>query len=189
MWSSELTQGERCKIHPTVLFFGKVILGDDVTIHAYSIIGGQPLSADRILEPFPHYIPRVSGRPVVIEDKVIILNHSLIQTGVHIGRGSIIGNRVHIGHDSQIGECCRIHTGSQLAGHVTMKTRSVLNLGVTIAEGKTIAPGARIGNASNIVQDLTKRRVYFGNPARTQGEQRKRAKLLKLLLKEYEDVL
>ena len=185
MWSSDVTQGEGCIIHPTVQFFGKVILGDDVMIQSGSIIGGQPLSAERIEKPFPHYKLRISGRPVVIDDKVIILQQALIQTGVHIMRGSIIGNRVHVGHDSEIGRCCRIHTGSQLAGHVTMGDGVIIYLGCTVAERKKIASGARIGNASNIVEDLSKRRVYFGNPVRTQGEQRTRSNLMKKLLKEH----
>ena len=184
MWSSDVTQGEGCKIHPTVQFFGKVILGDDVEIHAYSIIGGQPLSADRIEKPFPHYKLRVSGRPVVIDDKVIILNHATIQTGAHIKRGSIIGNRAHVGHDSEIGRCCRIHTGSELAGNVTLGDGAIIYLGCTVNEGKKIGPRARIGNGTVVTRDLPGRRVYFGNPARSQGEQRRRSKLMKKLLEE-----
>ena len=184
MWSSDVTQGEGCKIHPTVQFFGEVILGDDVEIQAGTIIGGQPLSAERIEKPFPHYKLRKSGRPCVIDDKVIILQQTLIQTGVHIKRGAIIGNRVHVGHDSEIGRCCRIHTGSQLAGHVTLGDGASILLGVTVAEGKKIGAGARIGNATNIVRDIPPSRVYFGNPARSQGEHRKRSKLMKKLLSE-----
>lgn len=185
MWSNDVTQGEGCNIHPTVEFFGRCILGDDVTIQAFSVIGGQPLSAERIENPFPHYKLRMSGRPVFIEDKVIILNHSLIQTGARIGRGSIIGNNVHIGHDSNVGECCRIHTGTQIAGHVTLGDGAILNLGITVAEGKKIGAGARIGNGSNIVRDIPPHRVYFGNPARSQSEQRALREMMKKLLKEY----
>ena len=166
MWSSDVTIGERCQIHESVQFFGKVIIGDDVTIHPLSLIGSQPLSADFIQDPYPHWKPRVSGRPVIIEDGVVILCRSTVQSGSHLKKGCLLGNYSMIGHDTVIGEGTCIHAGVHTAGHVNIGRLCVVEPECFIGRRVNMIKRIHIGAGSIVLNDLTRKGLYYGRPAK-----------------------
>ena len=169
-------------IDKTVIFQGNVELGDDITIHPYCVIGGQGSSADLV---DGIYQVRKAEDVTIIEDGVTILNTTSIQAGAKIGRGSILGPRANVGHHAKIGESVRMHVNSYCGGRSVLGKRVVVHPGACIANKVTVGDFSRIGMNAVVEKDIPPRRVYFGVPARSQGEQRMRGDMMRKLLEEY----
>jgi len=182
MWDSNVTVGDDCHIHESVVFDGIVKVGDNVKIGPGCSIGFSGASVD-LIEGV--YVLRENKGITVIENDVTILGNVDVQHGARIGRGTIISNQCNIAHHSIIGPSVRIHAGSILAGHVEVGERAVLHCNVTVAVNVKIGEFARVGIGSVVICDVPPRRVYFGVPARSQGEQRMRGKIMRELLEEY----
>ena len=169
-------------IHETVILQGRVELGDNVTIHPYCVIGAQGSSADLVDGV---YRVRKTDDVTVIEDGVTILNGTSIQSGSRIGRGSILGPHANVGHHTVIGESVRLHFHAVCAGYVTLGNRVVVHPNACIGSNVTVGEFARIGMNASVEKDVPPRRVYFGVPARSQGEQRLRGEVMRGLVEEY----
>ena len=169
-------------IDKTVIFQGNVKLGDSITIHPYCVIGGQGSSADLV---DGIYQVRKAEDVTIIEDGVTILNTTSIQAGAKIGRGSILGPRANVGHHANIGESVRMHVNSYCGGRSVLGKRVVVHPGASIANKVTVGEFSRIGMNAVVEKDIPPSRVYFGVPARSQGEQRIRGDMMRKLLEEY----
>ena len=182
MWSKDVSYGVDCHIHESVVFEGTVKIGNNVTIHPSCVIGGQGSSADLV---DGIYQVRKVEDATVIEDGVTILNSTSIQAGAKIGRGSILGPRANVGHHAKIGESVRMHVNSYCGGRSILGKRVVVHPGASIANKVTVGEFSRIGMNAVVEKDIPPSRVYFGVPARSQGEQRIRGDMMRKLLEEY----
>lgn len=158
--------GEHCHIGPNVVLKHGVLIGDRVTLHACSVIGGDGFGyvwADQAHQKIPQL------GTVQIEDDVEIGCNVCIDRATfgttRIRRGTKIDNLVQIGHNNDIGEHCIIISQVGLSGSVTLGERVTLAGQVGVADHISIGDGAIVGAASGVSKDIKTGEIVWGLPA------------------------
>jgi len=130
-------------IHPTAIITEHVVLGDNITIGAYSVIGGDPQHLAFKGEPGKVYI----DDNVVIRELVTI-HSAMEQQGTVIQSGCLIMALTHIGHDSIIGKNVVISTGTTIAGHSIIGDNSYLGINSSVHQWSSFPPLSILGAQS-----------------------------------------
>jgi len=159
--------GEDCYIAANVVLLKDIRLGDRVTIHAGSIIGGDGFGY-AWLKDHHHKIPQLGI--VQIDDDVEIGCNSCIDRATmgmtHIRRGTKIDNQVHIAHNNNIGEDVLIAAQFGTAGSVTIGNRAAFGGQVGVADHIDIGEGAQVGAATGVTCDIKPGETVWGMPSR-----------------------
>ena len=156
-------------IHPTAIIYPGVILGDNVFIGAYSVIGAPPEHPDEV-------DPRKEAQAKVwIGDGVVIRSHVTIDSGIaastHIGAGTYVMSHSHVGHDSYISSDCILHTFSVIGGYCVIRTNCRIGLGAVLHQRTVLAPGIMVGAQAFVKGKwLIPYRIIAGVPAKDIGE-------------------
>lgn len=159
------------KIHPTAILHSHAVIGADVTIGPYAIIGRATIGQGSVLHPhvvisdgvklgsqvevFPGAFigkePKGAGaiarqpafnRTVLIGDQCSVGPNAVIYFDVEIGRNSLIGDGASIREQGRIGEFCIV------SRYVT------LNYNVRIGDRTKIMDGTHITGNCNIGSDV-----------------------------------
>ncbi|WP_326568912.1 acyl-ACP--UDP-N-acetylglucosamine O-acyltransferase [Amycolatopsis rhabdoformis] len=128
-----------------VVVEGPAVLGEDVVVHPFSVLGGaaQQRRQDRAEERRDAELGRL-----VIGDRATIREYVTVNRSTHDGRPTTIGADcmllagAHVGHDSVVGEGSILANGAQVAGHVA------LGGGVRLAGMSGVTQRARVGRLS-----------------------------------------
>lgn len=111
--------------------------------------------------------------PALVHEDAIVNSFVTIDGGCYgptkVGR-SLVMAHVHVGHDCSVGDGCEIAPHAVLCGHVELGDNVKVGVGALILPGRTIGAGARIGSGAVITKHVGPGEVWFGNPARKQGE-------------------
>lgn len=141
-------------IHPTAVIEGDVVLGNDNTIGAYSVLIG-PITIGDGNQISPHVVIGTPGEntkdpyhdstnnPITIGNRNIIREFSTIQKPC-VGPLTSIGNDVFLMHGVHIPHDAHLHDG------VTVTPLCVIGGIVTIMENATIGMGAQVHQYSVI---------------------------------------
>ena len=161
--------GEDCSVgagailHPHVVLYAGTQVGDDVRIHAGTVLGADGFSyhpgAGGLIK-----VPQV-GR-VEIGDGVEIGANSCIDRAfleaTVIESGAKIDNLVQVGHNSHVGSSAVIAAQSGLSGSVTIGAGALLGGQVGVADHVDIGPGAMVGAKSGVSRDLQGGQAFLG---------------------------
>lgn len=152
-------------VDPTAIIYDNVVLGQNVTIGPYCVIGGRGFHKNSENES--------EICDVIIGDNTIIGSHVTINAGVEkdtvIGQNCKIMNHVNIGHDSVIAHNCIISASSCLAGFTTVESYCNLGVGTVVKNRVNVRQGCMIGMGSVVTQDTLYWAVYRGVPAKPKG--------------------
>jgi UDP-3-O-[3-hydroxymyristoyl] glucosamine N-acyltransferase len=168
--------GARCVLHPHVVLYPGVRLGEDVEVHAGTVIGADGFGYASSREGH-RKIPQVGG--VEIGDHVEIGALSAIDRGTlgdtAVGEGSKIDNMVQVGHNVQVGRnvllcgqvgiagSARIGDGVVMAGRAGVGDHVDIGAGSQLAAGsvalQTLPPGSRVAGVPAIEIGQWKRRL------------------------------
>jgi UDP-3-O-[3-hydroxymyristoyl] glucosamine N-acyltransferase len=158
--------GEDCWIGPNVVLRYGVQLGNRVSIHSNSVIGGDGFGY-LWAEDRQQKIPQLGT--VQIDDDVEIGCNVCIDRATfgctRIRQGTKIDNLVQIGHNNDIGEHCIIISQVGLSGSVTLGKRVTLAGQVGVADHLNIGDGAIVGAASGVSKDIKPGEIVWGLPA------------------------
>ena len=188
--------GERAKIgrnavlHPHVVIYEGVEIGDDFTAHSHVsvrefckighrvilqnnvVIGGDGFGFAKRADGTHAKIPQ-SG-PAVIEDDVEIQSLTSIDRATvgetRVRRGAKIDSLVQVGHACVVGEDNIICAQTGLAGSSILEKDVLLAGQVGISGHLTVHEGAIIYAQSGIGGDVPARARYSGSPAFPAGE-------------------
>jgi UDP-3-O-[3-hydroxymyristoyl] glucosamine N-acyltransferase len=153
-------------IHSNVSIYDGAIIGNNVTIHANTVLGANAFYYKKRPEGFDRLI---SGGRVVIKDHVDIGASCTIDRGVTgdtiIGAGSKLDNLIQIGHDTVIGKKCLIASQVGIAGCVIVEDEVTFWGQVGCTSGITIGEKAVIHAQSGISKSLEGNKTYWGTPA------------------------
>ncbi|MBX2973535.1 MAG: UDP-3-O-(3-hydroxymyristoyl)glucosamine N-acyltransferase [Flavobacteriales bacterium] len=170
--------GADCLIMPGVVLYENTTIGDRVTIHANTVIGGDPFYYKKRPTGYDKMAP---GGSVVIEDDVEIGALCTIDRGVsadtRIGAGTKIDNHVQVGHDTLIGRHCLICAHVAIAGAVVMEDHVTLWGQVGIPSKVRVGGGAVVLAQSGLMGSVEGGRSYLGSPA---GESRRKLREIAL---------
>jgi UDP-N-acetylglucosamine acyltransferase len=155
------------KIHPTSQIYPNVIIGNNVEIGPFCIIGAP----SEIKHGYP-----LENMGVIIGDNTIITGNVTIDGGsisqTFIGNDCFIMKSVHIGHDCHIEDKVVLSAHSVLAGHVRICKHSNVGIGSLFHQFSLIGGGSMIGMGSVI----TKKSItppfskMVGNPSKNIGD-------------------
>jgi UDP-3-O-[3-hydroxymyristoyl] glucosamine N-acyltransferase len=161
--------GNDCVIHPRVIVYHEVKIGNQVVLHAGCVIGADGFGfvlTDGIYEKFPQI-----GR-VEIGDRVEIGANSCVDRAAlgvtSIGDGTKLDNLVHIAHNCRIGRNVVIAAQTGLSGGVVVEDYAVIGGQVGIGDKARIEGRAVLGSKSGVLSSKIVRGggVYWGVPAR-----------------------
>lgn len=159
--------GRDCFIGPNVVLLHGICLGDRVTVHGGTVIGGDGFGY--VLHDGAHVkVPQVGN--VVIEDDVEIGCNVCIDRATigstRIQRGTKIDNLVQIAHNNHIGKHVILAGQVGLSGSVHVGDYTVMGGKAGVIDHVTIGEGARIGAASVVIKPVASGESVWGYPAR-----------------------
>ncbi len=173
--------GVDCLIMPGVVIYENTTIGDRVTIHANTVIGGDPFYYKKRATGYDKMVP---GGSVVIEDDVEIGALCTIDRGVsaetRIGRGTKIDNHVQVGHDTLVGANCLFASHVGISGAVVIEDNVTLWGQVGVPSKLRIGKGATLLGQSAIMNSVEGGKTYLGSPA---GEWRQKMREIALIAK------
>lgn len=181
--------GKNCRIHSNVSLYDNTIIGDEVTIHSGSVLGGDAFYYKKRPEG---YDKLVSGGRVVVEDRVDIGANCTIDKGVsgdtRIGEGTKLDNLIQVGHDTVIGRNCLIASQVGIAGCVVIEDDVTVWGQVGMRSGIIVRRGGVMMGQAGITKSTRENTVYSGNPAMETRAKLKELALLRRLPKLMENL-
>ena len=179
--------GAGCNIHESVVMYDGVVVGNNVTIGALSVIKPGTIIDDNVIigcnstigsEGFqlitieggePMHITHVGRthicKNVYIGDNTCVAN-SLFEGETYIGNGTKIDNLVYIAHNTFIGERVVITAGVILCGSSVIKNGAWLAPNVSVLNKVTIGENSKIGLGSVVTRDIPDNSLAYGIPAK-----------------------
>jgi UDP-3-O-[3-hydroxymyristoyl] glucosamine N-acyltransferase len=161
------TIGKNCLLYPGVCVLDGCKIGDNVIIHASSVIGSDGFGYAES-ETGLRKIQQVGW--VEIDNDVEIGSNVSIDRGAlgptRIGQGTKIDNLVQIAHNVQTGRHCIIVGQVGIAGSTRLGNGVVLAGQVGVVGHKTIGDRVLVGAQSGVKDNLEAGKKYFGSPAR-----------------------
>ncbi len=116
---------------------------------------------------FPTLISRNSliDKSVIIKQSSLIMPNVVINIDSKIGRNVIINTGSIIEHDVIIGDNVIISPGSIICGGSVIEKNSYIGAGSVIQQNIRIGKNCLVGSGSNVIKDIKKNSVSYGNPA------------------------
>jgi len=158
-------------IHKTAIIYPNVVLGDNIFIGPYSVIGSPPEHKDHDpRNPGPDY----KGPKVIIENDTIIREFVTIHAGTdkttRIGKNCYIQAHAHIGHDARLDENVTVACHASIGGYAVLEMHSNIGLNAAIHQFTRVGRGTMIGASAFVKGETDCWSIYVGVPARNIGE-------------------
>ncbi len=161
--------GSGCRIHARVTLYAGVALGDNVSVHAGTVIGSDGFGY--VYGEGRHWkFPQIGG--VRVEDDVEIGANTTIDRGslgtTRIGKGAKIDNLVQIAHNVVVGEHAIIAAQTGISGSSSVGNRVRIGGQVGIADACRIGDDAVVGAQAGVPtgKAVPPGQVVWGTPAR-----------------------
>ncbi len=153
-------------LHPHVVLYDRIALGERVEIHSGAVLGadgfGYATTARGLVK-----IPQV-GTVAVGDDVEIGANTCVDRAALEtttLGAGTKVDNLVQIGHNVIVGRHDVICAQVGIAGSAVLQDGVVLGGQVGVAGHLTVGAGAQVQAQSGIASDVPARQALFGTPA------------------------
>lgn len=174
--------GDNCMIFPNVVIGDRTIIGNNCIIQAGTVLGGDAFYYNKNAEG---YRKMLSVGNVILEDDVEIGVNCCIDRGVTdstiIKKGSKLDNLIQIGHDTVLGERTLVASGAMIAGCCIIEDDVQVWGQVGMASGKRVGKGAVLLGKTGVNRDLEGGKTYFGSLAEEFREYLKKEVKLKNL--------
>jgi UDP-3-O-[3-hydroxymyristoyl] glucosamine N-acyltransferase len=164
--------GARCRVgagswlHPHVVLYDDVVLGERVEVHGGAVLGADGfrfVTTDKGLVK----VPQVGG--VAVGDDVEIGANSCVDRAAlettSVGSGTKIDNLVQIGHNVTIGRHDVICAQVGIAGSAVLGDGVVLGGQAGVAGHLTVGAGAKVQAQSGVGADVPPGQALHGTPA------------------------
>jgi acetyltransferase-like isoleucine patch superfamily enzyme len=149
------------EIHPTATVYPGTVLGADVRVLEYAVIGKQPslgAASTASREPLP---------PAEIGDETVVSSGAIVFAGSTIGPRSIVGDQSCIRERVHLGENCILGRGSLIENDTTVGAGTRIQAGAYITAYSTLEEDVFIAPCVVTTNDN-----YMGRTARRKAEMR-----------------
>lgn len=147
--------GDNCMIFPNVVIGDRTVIGNNCIIQAGTVLGGDAFYYNKNAEG---YRKMLSVGNVILEDNVEIGVNCCIDRGVTdstiIRKGSKLDNLIQIGHDTVLGERTLVASGAMIAGCCIIEDDVQVWGQVGMASGKRVGKGAVLLGKTGVNRDL-----------------------------------
>lgn len=155
-------------IHPTAVVYPNVVLGNNVYIGAFCIVGAPP--------EYPNRRPDEPHGGVIIGDNTILHGAVTIDAATNVGSNTIIGKNCtlmkgsHCGHDVILHDNVTLSCGVKVGGYSMICDYSTIGLNATIHQKSFVPKGTMIG-ASSFFKGVyeSEFQIFAGVPAKVVG--------------------
>lgn len=148
-------------VHPTVEFFGKVDIGENVRIDAFCVLTGNIKIGSHVHIACGGYFFGTSG--IVIEDFAQISNRiSVFSQADDFYGNCLVGPQIPLKFKPNL-----------KSGLVTLARHVLIGSNVTVMPSVVIGEGTSIGAHSFVSDDCLPWSIYAGVPAKKIGERKK----------------
>jgi UDP-N-acetylglucosamine acyltransferase len=156
-----IARGTRLIAHACI--HGVTSIGENNTIHPFSVIGGDPQDTS-----FRGTATRVEiGDNNVIREGVTIHRGSEKEQGLtRIGSNNLLMVNVHVAHDCILHDRVVIANNTILGGHCHVESYAIISGNVGIHPFVTIGSYAYVGALSRIYHDAPRFMMIDGNPSK-----------------------
>ncbi len=143
--------GAGCVIHAHAIILKHTVLADDVIVHPFAVLGGDP-----------QYLKFDPATPssVRVGQGTVVREHVTINRSIHAGHATTVGARCflmansHVGHDSVVEDDVVLANNVMLAGHVHVGRNTFLGGGAGFHQFCRIGEGAIVSGLARIAQDI-----------------------------------
>lgn len=164
--------GKNTIVHGSCFIYDSVEIGNNVTIHAGTVIGADGFGYQRNerneFEKFPH----VGG--VVIEDNVEIGANTCIDRGslgnTLIAEGAKIDNLVHIAHNVKVGRHAAVIAHAMVGGSTIIGDYAWISPSVALRDRISVGKNSVAGLGSVVTKEIPNDQTWAGSPARELSE-------------------
>ena len=108
----------------------------------------------------------IVGDPRNIGEGSVICPNSIISSNVIVGKCVTVNCGSQLGHDSRIGDFSSFMANVMIGGTATIAKRVYFGSQSALVPGKKICDDVKISAGSIVIRNITKKGVYFGNPAK-----------------------
>ena len=164
--------GTHVRLHPNVVVYPGVELGDRVVLHAGARVGREGFGFLPTPQG-PRRIPHL-GRCVLEADVEVGANSCVDRGSVDdtvIGAGTKLDNLVHVAHNVRIGRLCFLAAQVGIAGSTRIEDGVQLGGQVGISGHVTIGARASVAAQAGVIGDVPPGETWSGYPARPHREQ------------------
>lgn len=158
--------GDGVCLFPNVVVYARTSVGNRVTIHAGTVIGGDGYGY--VFDAGIHRKILQVGNVVIHDDVEIGANAAIDRAALGstlIGSGTKIDNLVHVAHNVTIGRNCLIMGQAGFAGSTRIGDYAVIASQSGIAGHLSIGKQAMVGAKSGVMRDVPDGGVVLGSPA------------------------
>jgi UDP-3-O-[3-hydroxymyristoyl] glucosamine N-acyltransferase len=173
---ANVTVGNECVLHPNVILYDGVSIGDRVILHGGVCVGADGFGYVRDDMGY-HKFPQIGT--VVIEDDVELGAHTCVDRAAlgrtRIGRGTKIDNLVQVGHNVDIGERVVIASQTGISGSTVIEDDAVIGGQVGFGDHARVLSGAVIGSKAGVLPGkIVRPGVWWGVPVQPLAEYKRR---------------
>lgn len=168
------TEGSQCNDYPILGRLDSYIEFQNDYEDLFVAIGDNKLRLDYMkkFSKVGFNIPNVIHPSAIISKKakiekgIAIMANAVVNSSAIIGNGTIINTLASVDHDCRLYEGVHICPGVSLAGSVSIGKLSWIGIGSSIIEGINIGEEVVVGAGAVVIDDVSKKRVVAGNPAK-----------------------
>lgn len=108
----------------------------------------------------------IIGSNVIIDKGTVVMQGTIIQSSVRVGKHVILNTASNIDHDCSLDDFVHISPNATLCGNVIVGEGSHIGAGATVIPNIRIGKWCTIGAGSVVINDIPDYAVAVGNPAR-----------------------
>ncbi|MDP6424282.1 MAG: UDP-3-O-(3-hydroxymyristoyl)glucosamine N-acyltransferase [Planctomycetota bacterium] len=158
--------GGDCLLHPRVVLYEGVSLGDRVRIHSGAVIGADGFGNAKDGSRYER-IPQIGD--VVLEDDVEIGANTTVDRATfsttRVRRGTKIDNLVMVAHNCDVGEDSALAGQVGMAGTAKIGARCMLGGQAGVSDHIVVNDDVVVGGKSGVMADIEQPGYYAGMPA------------------------
>ena len=143
--------GPGCVIHAGAIVRACAVLGENVAVHPYAVVGGDP----QVLRFDPAVPTGVRiGAGSIIREYVTINRSTERGLSTEVGSQCLLMANSHVAHDAVLGNNIVVANGVLVAGHVVIGNHAILGGGSAYHQFSRVGEGAIVGGLSRITLDI-----------------------------------
>lgn len=155
--------GRGTRLIAQVCLLGHVSIGENNTLHPFSVIGGEPQDFS-----YRGTATRVEiGDNNVFREGVTVHRGSEKEIGLtRIGSNNYFMANVHIGHDCMMGDRILVANNTMFAGHIHVESQATISAGVGLHQFVRVGTLSYVGALTRIYHDVPPYMLAEGNPSK-----------------------
>ncbi len=143
--------GEDCDIRAYAIVTRHCVLGANVVVHPFAVVGGDP--------QYLKFDPATSSA-VHLGARTVLREHVTVNRSINAGAATVVGEDCflmassHVAHDCVLGRGVVLANAALLAGHVTVGDYAFFGGGCAVHQFCRIGEGVMIGGLAAITRDV-----------------------------------